>query len=226
MRWLPAWIVPVPDAVDMLDALVPDPQQALPMLALAVAYVVGGAVIAFLRIRRVRRFGGGPLAIGMTLAASAALAASLFPDLVPSDWSLFLLIPSVIILLRPDTVVQNTGGPRAEWRALKAGRELAQLVAMRPSPPLARRNPEIVERLEGLAGIETPVTTAYLDALRAALFVDPAAPATEGLRARLDQEEQVLRARLGVVPWFERAGARTPPPGNPPTGPGAPDPKG
>jgi hypothetical protein len=189
----------------MLNALDPDPQQALLKLAAAIAYLVAGIVIAVLRVRRVRRHGARPLAIVTTVVAVAALVVSLYPAAVPPDWSFFLLITAFIVLIRPEGIVASTGGPRIEWQALRAGRQLAQMVALRGNPVLARLNPEIRDRTTALHTLDGPTTAAYLDALRAALFADPEAVTTAALRATLETEELALRAGLGARPWWEHA---------------------
>jgi hypothetical protein len=187
----------------MLDFIDPDPVQAVLRIGLIVAIVLVGIFLWTRVSRRVRRHGGGTLALILTAVAIVGLLASLYPDLIPFDIGLMVLILSLVTIYRPEEVVRVTRGPRIEWRALREGRELQQLVARRGNPLLAKLNPEIRDRFEALGTFEAPVTAAYIGMLRETLFADPAAADTDEKRARLAVEDASLRARLGAPPIWE-----------------------
>ncbi len=191
----------------MLDFIDPDPGQALLKFALAVLVMVVGIMLWRQLSRRVRRHGGGTVAAIVTGAGIVALLASLYPDLIPFDIGLIVLIVALVVIYRPDEVVKLTGGPRVEWRALREGRDLQHLVTKRSNPSLAKLNPEIRDRLKALATLEAPSTAEYLDLLRETLFADPKAPETEEKLALLAEADAALVAILGGQPIRERGRA-------------------
>lgn len=188
----------------MLDLIDPDPGQALLKIALTVAVVVVGIMLWLKLSQRVRRHGGATLATIVTGVGIVALLVALYPQLIPFDIGLIVLIFALIVIYRPDQVVKATGGPRIEWRALREGRELQLLVARRGNPSLARRNPEIHDRFEALGTLEAPATAEYIGLLRETLFADPEAPETEDRQARLAEADAALRVVLGEPPVWER----------------------
>lgn len=191
----------------MLDFIDPDPGQALLKFALAVLVVVVGIMLWRQLSRRVRRHGGGTLAATVTGAGIVALLASLYPDLIPFDIGLIVLIVALVVIYRPDQVVKLTGGPGMEWRALREGRELQHLVTKRANPSLAKLNPEIRDRFKALGALESPSTIEYLDLLRETVFADPEAPEIEEKRALLAEADEALVAILGGQPISGRGRA-------------------
>lgn len=188
----------------MLDAIDPDPQQALLKIVLAVV-VVGGGILVWTRLAgRIRRLGGGRAAEAVVGVAVAVLLAALYPELLPFDLGLLLLIAALILIYRPEQVIRMTGGPRPEWLVLREGRELALLVRERGGPEAAARDPEVHERLAALDALERPSTAEYLRLVRATLLADPAAPGQAEVRARLAEADAALRASLGARPAWER----------------------
>jgi hypothetical protein len=188
----------------MLDFIDPDPGQAMFKIALAVVVVIVGVMLWVRLSLRVRRHGGGTLARAVTGAGVVALLLALYPELIPFDIGIMVLIMALVVIYRPEQVVKSTGGPRIEWRALREGRELQQLVARRGNPSLAKRNPEIHDRFKALGSLEAPSTAEYLGLLRETLFADPLAPETAAKRARLAEADAALRDALGAPPIWER----------------------
>jgi hypothetical protein len=191
----------------MLDLIDPDPGQALLKIALAVVVVGVGILLWFRLSARVRRHGGGARASALLGVAIVALLVSLYPELLPFDIGLVVLIVALVVIYRPDEVVKMTGGPRVEWRALREGRELQQLVARRGNPSLAKRNPEIKDRFEALEALEAPSTAAYLGLLKDTLFADAAAPGMDEKLAHLAEADAALVAVLGGQPLSGRGRA-------------------
>lgn len=191
----------------MLDFIDPDPGQALLKIVLTVVVVVLGIMLWLKLSQRVRRHGGKPMATIVTGVGIAALLVALIPGLIPFDIGLIVLIVALLVIYRPDEVVKATGGPRMEWRALREGRELRQLVAQRGNPALARMNPEIRDRFKALGTVEAPSTAEYVGLLRETLFADPAAPGVEGKLTRLGEADAALVAILGGQPMSGRGRA-------------------
>lgn len=191
----------------MLDFIDPDPGQALLKIVLTAAVVALGVMLWIKLSQRVRRHGGRPLASIVTGVGIAALLLALIPELIPFDMGLIVLIVALLVIYRPDEVVKATGGPRMEWRALREGRALRQLVAQRGNPPLARLNPGIRDRFKALGTLQTPSTAEYIGLLRETLFVDPAAPGIEEKLARLGEADAALVAILGGQPMSGRGRA-------------------
>lgn len=191
----------------MLDFIDPDPGQALLKIVLTLAVVALGVMLWLKLSQRVRRHGGRPMATIVTGIGIAALLVALIPELIPFDIGLIVLIVALLVIYRPDEVVKATGGPRLEWRALREGRELRQMVAKRGNPALANLNPEIRDRFKTLAKIEAPSTAEYIGLLRETLFADPVAPGIEGKLARLAEADAALVAILGGQPISGRGRA-------------------
>ncbi len=191
----------------MLDFIDPDPGQALLKIVLTAAVVALGVMLWIKLSQRVRRHGGRPLASIVTGVGIAALLLALIPELIPFDMGLIVLIVALLVIYRPDEVVKATGGPRMEWRALREGRALRQLVAQRGNPALARLNPGIRDRFKALGTLQTPSTAEYIGLLRETLFVDPAAPGIEEKLARLGEADAALVAILGGQPMSGRGRA-------------------
>ena len=191
----------------MFDFIDPDPGQALLKIVLTVAVVVLGIMLWLKLSQRVRRHGGRPMATIVTGIGIAALLVALIPELIPFDIGLIVLIVALLVIYRPDEVVKATGGPRMEWRALREGRQLQQLVAKRGNPALARLNPDIRDRFKALGTLETPSTAEYVGLLRETLFADPAAPGIDEQLARLAEADAALVTVLGGQPMSGRGRA-------------------
>jgi hypothetical protein len=188
----------------MLDFIDPDPLQALLKIAGAVAVVVMAIVLWFQLLHRSRRFGGGPIAAAIMAAAVVALLVAIAPNLMPFDIGIFVLILSLMAIYRPDQVVKLTGGPSLAYRALHEGRELQLLVRERGGWSVARRNDEVMARVEGLAAFEGPGTERYISLLRETVVADPEAPGIAEKAAELVEADAELRASLKARPMFER----------------------
>jgi hypothetical protein len=188
----------------MLDFIDPDPLQALLKIAGAVAVVVMAVVLWFQLLHRSRRFGGGPIAAAIMAAAVVALLVAIAPNLMPFDIGIFVLILSLMAIYRPDQVVKLTGGPSLAYRALHEGRELQLLVRERGGWSVARRNEEVMARVEGLAAFEGPGTERYISLLRETVVADPEAPGIAEKAADLAEADAELRASLKARPMFER----------------------
>lgn len=157
------------------------------------------------QVRQARRYGGRPLALLVTGAAVVVLALSLQPELMSPETGLWLTVIGVVLAMRPEFVINMTGGPRLEWLALREGGALQRLVSGRPDGGAAGgTDPEVAERLEALAAADGPATTRYCELVRATLFEDPEAPGRSARLAALAVEEAALRRAIGPKPSFER----------------------
>jgi hypothetical protein len=123
---------------------------------------------------------------------------------MPFDIGIFVLILSLMAIYRPDQVVKLTGGPSLSYRALHEGRELQLLVRERGGWSVARRNEEVMARVEGLAAFEGPATERYISLLRETVVADPEAPGIAEKAAELAEADAELRASLKARPMFER----------------------
>lgn len=188
----------------MLDLIDPDPLQALLKIAGAVAVVAMAIVLWFQLLHRSRRFGGGTIAAAIMAAAVVALLVAIAPNLLPFDIGIFVLILSLMAIYRPDQVVKLTGGPSLAYRALREGRELQLLVRERGGWSVARRNEEVMARVEGLGAFEGAETERYIALLRATVVADPEAPGVAAQLAELADADAELRASLKARPMFER----------------------
>lgn len=188
----------------MLDFIDPDPLQALLKIAGAVAVVAMAIVLWFQLLHRSRRFGGGPVAAAVMAAAVVALLVAIAPNLIPFDIGIFVLMLSLLAIYRPEQVVKLTGGPSLPYRALREGRELQLLVRERGGWSVARRNEEVMARVEGLAAFEGPDTARYVALLRETVVADPEAPGIAEKAAELAEADAELRASLKARPMFER----------------------
>lgn len=188
----------------MLDFLDPDPMQALLKIAMAVAVVVMAIVLWTQLQHRSRRYGGGNMAAAVMAVAVVALLVSITPGIIPFEIGLFLLIGSLLAIYRPEKVVDALGGPSLQYRALREGRELALLVRERGGWSVARRNEEVIGRVEGLSAFEGPGTERYIGLVRETVLADPAAPGVAEKLAELAEADAELRAALRARPMFER----------------------
>ena len=180
-----------------------DPVRLFADLVLA---VVGIGIAAWLiprQRRRVRQFGGRPIAQAVVVAAVVALVIALQPDLVSVEVSLVLVILAVVVAFRPEDVVRLTGGPRIEWQALAEGTTLRQLVAVRVDRRAAQHYPDVRAHLARLGALESPTTMRYIELVRTTLFADPEGPGMSERLATLAVEEAKLRSSLGPRPAFE-----------------------
>jgi hypothetical protein len=188
----------------MLSFIDPDPGQALLKIAFAIGVVVMAIVLWFQLLHRSRRYGGGNVAAAVMAVAVVALLVSIAPGIVPFEIGLFVLIASLMAIYRPDQVVKATGGASLRYRALREGRELALLVRERGGWSVARRNEEVLERVEGLSAFEGPGTERYIGLVRETVLADPEAPGMSGKLAELAEADAALRAELRARPMFER----------------------
>jgi hypothetical protein len=188
----------------MLDVIDPDPGQALIKIGMAVAVVVMAVVLWTQLQHRSRRYGGGNLAAVVMAAAVVALLVSIAPGIIPFEIGLFVLILALMAIYRPEKVVAATGGPSLQYRALREGRELALLVREHGGWSVARRNEEVLARVEGLAAFEGPGTERYIGLVRATVLADPDAPGMAETLAELADADAELRAALRARPMFER----------------------
>ncbi|HEX5826479.1 MAG TPA: hypothetical protein VFY23_03090 [Candidatus Limnocylindrales bacterium] len=188
----------------MLDWLDPNPAAALLKIAGFVA-VVGVAIAAWFQLwTRVKRYGSRPLGGVLLAAGLVLLILALIPGLFTFEVGIVVLVAAFFFIYRPDVVVKLSGGPRREWEALRAGRELFVLVAERGGPRAAREDPEISAKLAALSSLETPATRDYLSLVRQTLFADPSDPALDSARGQLAAADAALRGSLGERPVWER----------------------
>jgi hypothetical protein len=188
----------------MLSFLNPDPLQALLMIAMAVG-VVALAIALWLQLQhRSRRYGGGKVAAAVMAVAVVALLVSIAPNLMPFDIGIFVLLMALAAVYRPDQVIRATGGPSLRYRALREGRELQLLVREHGGWSVARRNEEVIERVEGLAAFEGPGTERYIGLVRDTVLADPSAPGVAERLAELVEADAELRTALRARPMFER----------------------
>jgi hypothetical protein len=177
-------------------------------LALYAVLGMGVAGVGFLlwtQLRsRVRQFGGGWQAAGVMALAVVALLVAIAPNLLPFEIGLVFLVAGILAIYRPDRVVKLTGGPSLAWRALKEGRELRILVRERGGWSVARRNEEVLARVEALPSLSGTGTERYVALLQGTLLEDPALPEVRARLAELEAAEAELRASLKVRPVFER----------------------
>jgi hypothetical protein len=192
----------------MLSFLDPDPLQAVLKIAMAVGLVALSIVLWTQLQHRSRRFGGGTIAAVVMAAAVVALLVAIAPNLLPIDIGIFLLFAALLAIYRPEQVVKVTGGPSLRYRALREGRELALLVRERGGWSVARRNEEVMARVEGLAAFEGPGTERYVGLVRETILADPAAPGMAEKLAELAEADAELRAALKAKPMFEKDMAR------------------
>ena len=188
----------------MPDLSTADPGRLLVEIALAVIGI--GLVVWFLprQVRLVRRFGGRPLAQLVIGAAVVVLALSLQPEIVSAETGLWLTVIGLVLALRPEFVINITGGPRLEWLALREGGTLQRLVSQHGDVALSGTDSQVAEHLEALVAAEGPATTRYCELVRATLFEDPEAPGMSARLAALAVEEAALRRAIGQKPSFER----------------------
>lgn len=188
----------------MLELIDPDPGAALLKIGVGVLFV--GLAIALWRelVHRSRRFGGGRLAALAMAGAVLALLVAITPNLLPFDIGIFILILGLLAIYRPEATVRYTGGPSLQYRALREGRELQLLVRERGGWSVARRNEEVVARVDALGTFEGPGTERYVGLLRETLLADPEAPGVAAKLAELAEADAELRAALGARPMFER----------------------
>jgi hypothetical protein len=133
-----------------------DPSQA-PLAIIVAVGVVVLAVVLWRELRhRARRYGGGDLAAAAMLLAVVGILVALTSDLLPFEIAIFLLLFSLLAVLRPEQAVRLTGGPNLRWRTLREGQELQLLVRQRGGPVPAREDPEVQERLGGRGGCCAP----------------------------------------------------------------------
>lgn len=188
----------------MLDWIDPNPGAALLKIA-GFAAIVGLAIAAWFQLwTRVKRYGGRPMGGVLLAAGLALLILALIPGLFSFEVGIIVLIVAFFFIYRPDVVVKLSGGPRKEWEALRAGRELFVLVAERGGPRAAKGDAEISAKVAGLAAFETPATRDYLSLVRQTLFADPADSALDAARAQLADADAALRESLGARPIWER----------------------
>jgi hypothetical protein len=187
----------------MLDFIDPDPGQAFLKIAMAVAVVVMAGVLWTQLLHRSRRFGGGSIAAAVMAVAVVALLVSI-SGVIPFEFGVFVLLLALMAIYRPEKVVDATGGPSLPYRALREGRELALLVRERGGWSVARRNEEVMARVEGLAAFEGPGTERYIGLVRATVLADPGAPGIPEKLAELADADAELRAGLRARPMFER----------------------
>lgn len=181
-----------------------DPSQAPLAIVVAVGVVVL-AVVLWRELRhRARRYGGGDLAAVVMFLAVGGILVALTPDLLPFEIAIFLLISSLLAVLRPEQAVRLAGGPNLRWRALREGRELQLLVRQRGGAVAASEDSEVQERLEALAELDGPETREYLALLRETLLADPAGPGMAQRLGRMADADAALRASLGARPTWER----------------------
>jgi len=195
----------------MLSFLDPDPLQALLKIVVAVGLVAMAIALWFQLQHRSRRFGGGLVASLVMAAAVVGLLVSISPNpstgtgqLLPLDIGIMILFVCLAAIYRPDQVIKLTGGPSLTYRALREGRELQMLVRERGGWSVARRNEEVMARVEGLSAFEGPGTERYIGLVRETVVADPAAPGIPEKLAELEEADAELRAALKARPMFER----------------------
>ena len=192
---------PMDDAWRMPASI--DPSRLVADIALAVVGIGIGVWLIPRQLRRIRQFGGRPLARVVMIGSIVVLVVALQPDLVSAEGSLVLLLLAVLFAFRPQDVVRLTGGPRPEWAALAEGTALRRLVAARSDRGAARRLPEVRAGLARLSSVESPATARYIELVRSTLFVDPDGPDMSERLAALAVEEERLRTVVGPRPAFE-----------------------
>lgn len=192
----------------MLSFIDPDPIQALLKIAFAVGVVAAAIVLWFQLLHRSRRFGGGPIAAAVMAIAVIALLVAISPNFVSFDIGLFILFIALAAIYRPDQVVKLTGGSSLQYRALREGRELALLVREHGGWSVARRNEEVMARVEGLDAFVGPGTERYIGLVRETVLADPDAPGIAERLTELEGADAELRAALKAKPMFERELAR------------------
>jgi hypothetical protein len=187
----------------MLSFIDPDPLLALLKIVLAVG--LGALAIAFWFSlqHRARRFGGGNLAAALMAAAVVGLLVAI-SNVLPFDIGIVVVFAALLVIYRPEQVVKWTGGPSLRYRALREGRELSLLVREHGGWSVARRNEEVLARVEGLAALEAPRTERYLGLVRETVLADPGAPGVAAKLADLADADAELLATLKAKPMFER----------------------
>ncbi len=188
----------------MLSFLDPDPMQALLKIALAVGVTALAIMLWFQLQHRSRRFGGGNIAAAIMALAVVALLVAIAPNLLPFDIGIFILFAGLLAIYRPDQVVKLTGGPSLRYRALREGRELALLVREHGGWSVARRNEEVMARVDGLDAFVGPGTERYIGLVRETVLADPEAPGVAARLSELEAADAELRASLKARPMFER----------------------
>lgn len=188
----------------MLDFIDPDPLFALLKIALVVGLVALMIALWFQLMHRSRRYGGGTIAAIVMAAAVVGLLVSIAPNYLPLDIGIFILFACLLAIYRPEQVVKVTGGASLRYRALREGRELALLVREHGGWSVARRNEEVMARVEGLSAFEGPGTERYIGLVRETVAADPAAPGIAAKLAQLEEADVELRAALKAKPMFEK----------------------
>ena len=172
------------------------------VLGMALAAV---GVLFWLQLRgRVRQFGGGWQASAVMALAVVGLLVAIAPNLLPLAVGIVVLVPAILAIYRPEQVVKVTGGPSLAWRALREGRELRIRVRERGGWSVARRDEEVLARVDALPALSGPGTERYVALLQETLLQDPATPEGRARLAELEASEAELRASLKVRPAFER----------------------
>ena len=188
----------------MLDFIDPDPLLALLKIAGVIGLIALSIALWFQLQHRSRRFGGGIVAALVMGAAIVALLVSIAPNTLPMDIGLFVLFIALAAIYRPDQVVKLTGGASLRYRALREGRELAILVREHGGWSVARRNEEVMARVEGLSAFEGPGTERYIGLVRETVLADPEAPGMAEKLEALAEADAELRAALKAKPMFEK----------------------
>ncbi len=174
------------------------------MVALVALAVVGGIVLGWLEVARIRRHGGRPLAMVAVVAGVVGAMVSILPGVVPGDLTLPVFLGCLIVVIRPREVIRATGGPRPAWEALRRGRELEVLVAEAGGPLAAREDEAITGRVEALSELPAdPVTDEYVRLLRRTVVGDPADPGIAADLRALAKADAALRSMLAVAPIWE-----------------------
>jgi hypothetical protein len=199
-----AWFPRLPDAWPMLDFIDPDPLQALLKIAGVVGLVALMVALWFQLMHRSRRYGGGTIAAIVMAAAVVGLLVAIAPSFLPFDIGIFVLFACLLAIYRPEQVVKVTGGASLRYRALREGRELALLVREHGGWSVARRNEEVLARVEGLAAFEGPGTERYIGLVRETVLADPDAPGMAAKHEELAAADSELREALRAKPMFER----------------------
>ncbi len=180
-----------------------DTARLLADVALA---VIGIALAAWLiprQLRVVGQLGGRPVARAVVVAAVVLLALSLQPELFGVENGLLLTILALFLVFRPEAVVQLSGGPSVEWRALAEGMQLQRLVAVHTDRRSAQHLPDVRAHLAALAAADSPATSRYIELIQATIFADPESPGMADRYAALAVEESRLRKLVGPRPAFD-----------------------
>ncbi len=188
----------------MLDFIDPNPLLALLKIAMVVGLVALMIALWFQLMHRSRRYGGGTIAAIVMAAAVVGLLVAIAPNVLALDIGIFVLFACLLAIYRPEQVVKVTGGASLRYRALREGRELALLVREHGGWSVARRNEEVLARIEGLAAFEGPGTERYIGLVRETVLADPEAP---GMAAKLEElaaADAELREALKAKPMFEK----------------------